>query len=132
MSVTVYKDILGKTLTRVEVDKVEARIVFTSECGRTWVMQHYQDCCENVYIEDIIGALRDLVGAPLLMAEEVRYENVNPDGTEESTEDNYRGDSFTWTFYKFATVKGYVTIRWYGSSNGYYSERVSFEEIKEN
>jgi hypothetical protein len=34
----------------------------------------------------------------------------------------------TWTELGVA-AKGYVTVRWYGTSNGYYSESVSFREI---
>ncbi len=72
---------------------------------------------------DIVGDLSDLIGVPLLMAEEVTNEqDVNPDGVEIP---DFQ-DSFTWTFYKLATIKGYVTISWYGESNGYYNESVSF------
>lgn len=76
---------------------------------------------------DIVGNISDLIGYPLLMAEEVCSEpNVNP--PDAKIPEEYQ-DSFTWTFYKLATVKGYVTISWYGSSNGYYNESVSFRMV---
>jgi hypothetical protein len=78
------------------------------------MMYHQQDCCESVYIESIEGELPHLINAAIVMAEEVI------DGGDEGE---------TWTFYKFGTIKGYVTIRWVGSSNGYYSESVDWSEI---
>lgn len=36
---------------------------------------------------------------------------------------------FLWTFYRLATNRGSVVIRWYGTSNGYYAINVSFKEL---
>ena len=116
-SVRTFEDLIGRTLYRVTEDGSEL-VLYLSETNYVR-FYHQQDCCESVYIEDICGDLEDLVGAPLLEAEEVsNYEG-------EDTGD----ESFTWTFYKFATRKGFVTVRWYGSSNGYYSEGVSVDFV---
>ena len=96
---------------------------FESVCGRKFVLFHDRDCCESVTIDDIAGDLEDLVGSPLTLSEEVSSADM---GYGDSKEDG--DESFTWTFYRFATAKGYVTVRWYGTSNGYYSESVSFAE----
>lgn len=114
--------LIGKTLTNIEVGHNE--IIFTCEDGERYLMYHAQDCCESVYIEDVVGDWQDLIGNPILMAEEVTS-NKNPDGVHKEWQ-----DSFTWTFYKFATIKGYVDVRWYGESNGYYSESVDVKVMK--
>lgn len=107
----------GKTLKSVK--DVGDRLRFVTTEGKVFEMYHEQDCCEQVYIESIVGDLDDLVGTPILVAEEVCN-----DGGEEMDE-----SVTTWTFYKFATVKGWVDIRWCGTSNGYYSTAVSFKQI---
>lgn len=114
------KDLIGKTATQVTGEAGGYEMLFTFEDGTKYVFHHHQDCCEGVDIHDIEGDLQDLIGAPLTMAEEVESGPV-PEGHEP---DKYGSE--TWTFYKFATVKGYVNVRWLGSSNGYYSESVDF------
>lgn len=58
------------------------------------------------------------------MAEEVTNQKEK-DGVTVFKEDEWGGVE-EWTFYKFATIHGYVDIRWCGTSNGYYSTSVDF------
>jgi hypothetical protein len=116
-----FEDLRGRILSRVEqIGNDELRFYLTND--HYVRMYHQQDCCEYVSIEDIVGDLDDLVGTPLLVVEE--RVSRNEDGTEEQY-----CDSYTWTYYSFRTIKGSVDIRWYGSSNGYYSESVDIDVI---
>ena len=120
---TQFNDLKGCTLAAVE--KVgDDELKFICDDGRKYRLWHSQDCCESVTIESIVGDLKDLIGEPLLVAEEATSDKHPPGHTPSEYE-----DSFTWTFYKLATRKGYVDIRWFGSSNGYYSESVDFDEV---
>ena len=108
------KSMVGRVFVRVEGSVGSGEMLFVAEDGAKFLFSHQQDCCESVDINDIVGDLEDLVGEPLLVAEEVSGETPDED---------IQG-SYTWTFYKFATRKGYVDVRWLGESNGYYSESV--------
>ena len=115
--------LLGKTLESI-YNKDNRNLLFTTSDGEQYELYHKQNCCEEVIIESIVGDLNDLLGEPLLESEVVS--NHTDDG-------DYNGDhgvSVTWTFYKFGTRKGHVTIRWLGASNGYYSEEVQLDRIK--
>ena len=118
------EELLGKTMLSVTQNGVET-IDFVAVTGECWQMYYEPDCCASCTIEDVVGDLQDLVGAPIAMAEESTNSDNPRDGSDPSDPDA----SFTWTFYRFATHKGYVTIRWYGSSNGYYSESASFRRV---
>lgn len=116
-------ELIGKIITQIDNNSDE--IIFHCE-NEKYKMYHSQDCCENVSIDDIEGDLNDLLNTPILQAEEVS----NPEYEKEwLSKQEYQPESFTWTFYKLATVKGYVTIKWLGESNGYYSESVEFVKI---
>ena len=114
-----FSKLMGLTLISIEQHGDE-EIQFKTRCGRNFILYHQQDCCESVTIDEVIGDYEDLLHTPILSAEEISNSDDSPRGH------NY---SHTWTFYKLSTIKGSVTIRWYGESSGYYSEEVDFAEI---
>jgi hypothetical protein len=113
-----FDQLVGKTLSKVEMGSNYGGevIVFTLENGDVYYMGHQQDCCESVSIEEIHGDLEDLVGSPILKSTVA---------SNDSRQGEY-GDVEEWTFYHISTIKGTVTVRWYGTSNGYYSTSVDF------
>lgn len=128
--VKILVKILHKTIIKI-IRYEDESLTFVTSDNKKYKMYHPQDCFEEVSIEDIVGDLDDLIGSPILMAEKITHDKEIPEGltNPRKDEDYDGGQSFTWTFYKFATIKGSVTIRWFGNSNGYYSEEVEFKEI---
>ena len=131
-------ELIGKTLKEIkqyEDGDCNDALKFITVDDEEYIMRHYQSCCENVFVEDICGELDDLINTPILEA----YESTEY-WSEEDGEEKYNGwknddDSFSpygdyrWTFYILRTIKGSVTIRWYGTSNGHYSVSVNFNKV---
>jgi hypothetical protein len=117
-----FSELEGKVIIEVtDMEQGSSEVVFRCSDGSRYRMYHDQDCCENVSVEDVCGDVDDIMNTMIISAQEV----VNP----EDAEDRPDEDSYTWTFYNISTLKGYLTLRWYGSSNGYYSESVSFKRL---
>jgi len=102
----VIKSVSGLSL---ESEKV------TINCDKgSIVLEHWHDCCEQVFVEDFDGDPEALVGATIA---DFREDTSDLD-------DSYYGISMH-TFYNLITDKQDAMIRWYGESNGYYSINVS-------
>ena len=112
------EDMVGQVFTTVTGYEGEEEMVFSNSFWK-FRFYHEQDCCESVAISEIIGDLDDLIDTPIFEARE------------DGESDNGGDGSVTWTFYNFRTIKGSVTVRWYGTSNGYYSEAVYLEKVKQ-
>lgn len=145
-----YSNMVGAVMTKISGKVGDDSMIFFSEKGQ-FNFFHSKDCCESVLIEDICGDIDDLIGSPILYAEEVsnaRRQNrlVRLSNNDTFTLEDLDAEvhtlkfdaktldepamygSYTWTFYRFATAKGCVTVRWLGTSNGYYSEHVYYSE----
>lgn len=117
-----FSDLVGKTIKEIRgAEEGSDEVMFVLDDGTEYRMHHHHHaCCECVYLVGVIGDITDIIGSPIVSAEEV------------STSDGDRlweYDGSLWPRYELDTAKGGVTLRWYGSSNGYYSERVSFDKL---
>lgn len=129
-------DPVGMTISRILIDGIDANdtkdigsnlsaeeVTFHLTDGdKTYhlTMYHEQDCCETVELVDAAGSWQEMVGKTVAKFDEIRNPPHAPDVPGWA-------ESWTWTFYDVATTPtGYVTMRWLGLSNGYYSESVHF------
>lgn len=133
-----FADLLGKVITKIENIRDRALVFYIpnedghKERDQIFYMSHIPECCEDVYIESITGDIDDLIGLPILRAaEEVSIMELSQEKIEALDSETDNHEKMLWTFYKLATIKGYVDIRWQGNSNGYYSMGVDLECVTE-
>src|SRR3712207_7793103 len=86
-------ELIGKVLIKIDINDDKDIIDFYCKSGEHYQMCHIQDCCESVTIEDIFGNIDDLIGSPIIVAEEATNDDTPRDQW-------YESESFTWTFYK--------------------------------
>lgn len=113
-----FDTLKGRTFS--EVFRVEETIVLRELNGAEYRLMHEQNCCEWVTLESIVGDLNYLTFSPILLAE-------SSDGYIQA-EDSING--VAWTFYKLATINGYVDIRWIGDTDNRYSEEVYLYRVE--
>lgn len=113
-----FEQLKGCLIKDILVSEHGDTLYFETDSGN-FGMSHFQNCCEHVYIEDVVGDPNRIINEVILEASEVS----NSDDTE-----GY--ESATWTFYKLSTATEDLTIRWLGTSNGYYSEGVNFYKVE--
>lgn len=120
MIINVFDNILNKKIVEVQgLYKDSKEVIFIFDDDSAFKLFHEQDCCEKVFLGDIVG-VTDLKGAIILNFEEVTDTGaIDTDKTDNGT--------YTYTFYKLCTTKGYLDLKWEGYSNGYYSESIDTE-----
>lgn len=112
---TTFSDLTGKTI--VSIDGLDSdHVVIKTECGKTYGMQHFQDCCESVSLKEVLGNPSNLIGTP------IRYANSDTSDCSGTYE------SGTRTTFTLSTGDDSLILVWEGYSNGYYGEGVSFYE----
>lgn len=121
MDYSILREMVGKTFSFVKNFDNDS-LMFLDSSGNGFKFYPDYDGGALIEIDDIVGDLEDLIGSPIIEAEEV-WDNKELPARE------IEDESYTWTFYKFATIKGYVTVKWYGTSNGCYSESVSLRTV---
>jgi len=118
-----FEKLVGKEIIKVEGLLVGSKeVTFYCSDGSNLRMYHAQCCCENVDIYELDGDGFAAIGVVLSAREDIS--DPHPEGEKEEP---YMRDLEQWTFYNLQTNNGFVNIRWFGESNGYYSVDVDCE-----
>lgn len=113
-----FRELRGKVLSSVEL--IEGGVAFKMKDGKRFQLHGHQSHMSSVVLRDIVGDLSDLVSALIVMADVESKDNHDMIDGEDM--------GMTWTYYKLATKKGYVTISFRGDSlGGRYTEHADFE-----
>jgi hypothetical protein len=106
---------MGKRIVNATCDGRDVDLSF--EDGSSMRFYSVQDCCNEMYIEDGADDVPSLVGEVVTICEAVQ--GAAPEGVEVRCAQEYE----EWTFLKI----NHVTLRWFGTSNGYYAMSPSAE-----
>lgn len=113
----------GKIIKKIRgCEKHSDEMTILFEDGSYLKFYHRQDCCETVGLEDCDIIPEWLIGSKMISVEERIYrsgEGIKP-------LDNC-AESYTWSFYAIKTSSSTMVLRWYGESNGWYSETVDID-----
>lgn len=113
------KELVGKTLTHIDVDEENNIIMLTTDDGKQLVMSHKQECCEMVRIEDTRGDWNSLLNNPLI--------EVSVDTESWRDETDWNDEDKLDTIFTFKVTDATVINKWHGSSNGCYSTDVELD-----
>lgn len=119
------EELAGKTIINLD-DSANGDLRFTMDDGSVYEMGYIPDCCATCDIESGLSDLQAMVGQKLV--------SVSMDTSSERPADvakpEYEPESQTWTFYTFRSNEATAQLRWFGESNGYYSESVTFRCVQ--
>lgn len=102
-------ELVGHLIT--DIQSTGEEVIFSTHGGGQLRMYHAQNCCESVWLEDVVGDFRTLLGQVVLSAEE--------------TTGCFEDGVSTWTFYHLRCARGDVTLWWNGT--GFYSTAVDIQ-----
>lgn len=114
-----FEELKGKIIKKISISEDKNIIKFLTDEDIEYQMYHDQTCCEDVYLDDVDNDINLLLNSPILKAQ---Y-------TTNYTPAMGSRDSFTWSFYRLGTINGMCVFRWYGTSNGCYSEEADLYEV---
>lgn len=113
------RNIIGAKITDVsQGDEYDFLLTISTNKGLTLKFYHEQDCCESVWLEDGFDDLKSMIGKEILDIEYIFNQ------TDEPLEDV--DDSYTWHYTNIKTIDKDCQLRFFGTSNGFYSEDIDF------